>query len=230
MARRSEPAPEARPGLGTAWGETRESRTSTAPFVRDNPSSPFQTAVVYYNDREGANAMSRSSDYRAQERGVSTILGGALTVSLRGESGRVLPGFFAGGRQYVIGEAGTRYVVLIQNNTGFRFECVATVDGLDVIDGQPGSFSKRGYLVQPYATLEIEGFRRSADAVAAFRFSSVRGSYASRSGQGDANVGVIGVALFNERGTNPTWSPEEVNRRHNANPFPGQYATPPPGQ
>jgi hypothetical protein len=230
MARRAEPAPEARPGLGTAWGETRESRTSTAPFVRDNGSSPFQTAVMYYNDREGANAMARASDYRASDRGVSTIMGGALTVSLRGESGRVLPGFFAGGRQYVIGEAGTRYVVLVQNNTGYRFECVATVDGLDVIDGQAGSFSKRGYLVQPYATLEIEGFRRSAEAVAAFRFSSVRGSYAQRSGQGDANVGVIGIALFNEKGTNPTWSPEEVNRRHNANPFPGQYATPPPGQ
>ncbi|MBI5535014.1 MAG: hypothetical protein HY898_19960 [Deltaproteobacteria bacterium] len=228
MARKAEaPAPESRPGLGTAWGETRESRTSTAPFVRDNPNNPFQMAAIYYNDREGANAMARSADYRAIDRGVVSIMGGALTVSLRDDSGRVLPGFSAGGKQYMIGEAGSRYVILVQNNTGFRFECVGTVDGLDVIDGRPGSFTKRGYLVQPYSTLEIEGFRRSAEAVAAFRFSSVRGSYANRSGSGDANVGVIGIALFNERGTNPTWTPEEVNRRHNADPFPGRYATPP---
>ena len=41
-------------------------------------------------------------------------------------------------------------------------------------------------------------------------------------------TGVIGVALFNEMGTNPVpWTPDEVQRRRDANPFPGQFATPP---
>ena len=70
-------------------------------------------------------------------------------------------------------------------------------------------------------------FRRSADAVAAFRFSSVRSSYASKSGKGDRNVGVIGIAFFNEEGAQPTWSDEEIQRRHDADPFPGRYAEPP---
>jgi hypothetical protein len=35
---------------------------------------------------------------------------------------------------------------------------------------------------------------------------------------------VIGVAIFNERGTNP-WSNVEVQRRLKANPFPGRFAT-----
>jgi len=226
-ARSAEPQQEARPGLGTGWGETRESRTTTAPFVRDNATNPFNVAAIYYNDREGANAMARQSDYRAYERNSVPVLGGALTVTLRDERGSVLPGFASGGRNYAVGEPGQRYIVVITNNTRYRFECVATVDGLDVIDGQPGNFSKRGYLIQPYGTLEIDGWRRSADQVAAFRFSSVRGSYSGKSGQGTANVGVIGVALFNERGTNPTWTQEEINRRHQADPFPGRYAVPP---
>lgn len=226
-SRSPEPPPEARPGLGTAWGETRQSATTTAPFLRDDGNRPFGTATIWYNDREGANAMARASDYRNIDRSVVPVLGGALTVSVRGENGYVLPGFMGGGRQYVVGEPGQRYTILVQNNTNYRFECVASVDGLDVIDGRPADFTKRGYLVAPYGTLEIDGFRQSADAVAAFRFSSVRGSYSARSGQGDRNVGVVGVAFFNERGTNPTWTQEEINRRHNADPFPGRYATPP---
>jgi hypothetical protein len=76
--------------------------------------------------------------------------------------------------------------------------------------------------------VEIDGFRQSVDTVAAFRFGSVRGSYAAQK-TGDArNVGVIGVAIFNERGTNPVpWSSDEAQKRRDANPFPGQFATPP---
>lgn len=222
-----EPAPPRdRPGLGTAWGESIDSRITTAPFSRDTV-QPFAVSTLWYNDREGANAMTRFGDYRRAEYGASAALGGGLTVTLQGENGRPLEGFFANGKHYVIGQPGERYTIVIRNQTRYRFECVASVDGLDVIDGLPASFDKRGYLIQPYGTLEIEGFRRSADQVAAFRFSSVRGSYSVRSGQGDRNVGVVGVAFFNEAGTSPVWSQDEVNRRHNADPFPGRYAEPP---
>jgi hypothetical protein len=53
----------------------------------------------------------------------------------------------------------------------------------------------------------IDGWRTSLSEVAAFRFSSVRDSYAGRTGQ-DRNVGVIGVAFFRERPRPaPTWRP-----------------------
>ncbi len=64
------------------------------------------------------------------------------------------------------------------------------------------------------------------DAVAAFRFGPVRESYANEKYHDTRNVGVIGIALFNEIGTNP-WTWNEVRRRLRANPFPGQFATPP---
>jgi hypothetical protein len=56
----------------------------------------------------------------------------------------------------------------------------------------------------------------------------VRGSYAGQKHGDTRNVGVIGFAFFHERGTNPwPWTREEVERRQDANPFPGQFATPP---
>ena len=70
------------------------------------------------------------------------------------------------GREYVAGVDGQRYSIEIANDTGLRVEAVASVDGLDVIDGQRGSLAKRGYLVEPGSTLQIDGFRCSRDRVA----------------------------------------------------------------
>jgi hypothetical protein len=218
---------EARPGLGTGWGENRFSPTSSVSFVREDGNNPYLISSLYYNDSEGANAMARASDYRSYDRGWQPVQGGIVSVSVRDDGGRAFEGFYAGGRNYVIGAPGARYVVMLQNNSGYRFEAVATVDGLDVMDGLPGSFEKRGYILDPYSTLEIDGFRRSDESVAAFRFSSVRGSYSVQSGQGDRNVGVIGIALFQERGQVPRWNAGEVQRRHSADPFPQRYAQPP---
>ncbi len=94
-----------------------------------------------------------------------------------------------------------------------------SVDGLDVIDGRPASFRKRGYIVNPHRKLVVERFRQTTDAVAAFRFGPVRESYAAEKYHNTRNVDVIGIgiALFNE----------VVRRRSKANPFPGRFATPP---
>src|SRR5262245_34712496 len=151
--------------------------------------------------------------------------GGAPSVRLLDENGAPLPTFMSSGRTLVQGEHGRRYTIEVANKSSNRFEAVVAVDGLDVVDGQPGSFSKRGYLIHPFATVEIDGFRQSMDEVAAFRFGSVRGAYASKKGN-DRNVGVIGVAFFAERGAQ-VWSERELVRREGADPFPGRFASPP---
>jgi hypothetical protein len=110
---------------------------------------------------------------------------------------RPLPAFQHGGA-YVLGEPGARYLIRVVNPTGARLEAVVSVDGLDVLDGKPASFAKRGYLVPAYGEVLVEGWRTSLDAVAAFRFSSVDDSYAARTGR-PRDVGVIGVAFFRER-------------------------------
>lgn len=222
-----EQAQRERPGLGTVWGEDRVSHVRTAPFFRVDPERPFSTVGVYYNDATGVAAMAERSGRSDYGDNVFPTWHRSLTVSLLDEGRRPLPSVRAGGRVYVVGEHGQRYLIQVRNHSPNRVEIVASVDGLDVIDGRPANYRKRGYILAPYGTLEIEGFRRSEDAVASFRFGSVRDSYAERKGEG-RNIGVIGVAFFAEQGSNWEWTDEEVQRRHDADPFPARYADPPP--
>ncbi|RYZ10218.1 MAG: hypothetical protein EOO73_01180 [Myxococcales bacterium] len=220
------PAPkDDRPGLGTEWGETRQSRVSSAPFERADGDHPVSATSFAYNDESGVRAALGSRYWDRRTDGVSAARG-AITVRVVDEGGSPLPTFSAGGRSYVMGNDGQRYSIRIENQTGARFEAVATVDGLDVIDGQPGSFEKRGYLVQPWSTVEIDGFRRTEEEVAAFRFGRVRDSYAAKRGS-DRNVGVIGVAVFQERGSSYPWTDRELRRRDSADAFPGRFAPAP---
>jgi hypothetical protein len=216
-------------GLGTSWGETRTSYVSNSPFDRADYSHPFALVSLSYNDDAGIQAMARrmGNSYASFDRSGVDAAQGAVSVRLMDENGAPLPTANFGGRDYVAGSDGQRYVIQIENHTGNRFEAVATVDGLDVVDGKDGALSKRGYLIDPWATLQIDGFRRSQSAVAAFRFGAVKDSYAARKGN-DRNVGVIGVAFFHERGTSLPWTERELQRRDNANPFPGGFASPPP--
>jgi hypothetical protein len=126
-------------------------------------------------------------------------------IELVDDAMQPLPVFAHQGRRYVLGATDSRYLVRIVNPTPVRVEAVVSVDGLDAIDGRPANLSKRGYLIAPYGEVTIDGWRTSLDAVAAFRFSSVRDSYAGRTGH-DRNVGVIGVAFFRER-PRVVWQP-----------------------
>jgi hypothetical protein len=226
------PQPESRPGLATQWGESRHSRVTTAPFVRADSSSPFAVASLFYNDPQGIQSMSDTfgggrDDVRRFPIGV-----GHVEIGLRDQDGRFLTGFTAGGNNYVTGMSGDRYTIFVRNHSPGRIEAVLSVDGLDVIDGKDASFGKRGYLLDPFGDLEIEGWRTSTTEVAAFRFGSVRESYANRKNGDTRNVGVIGVALFHERGDDPRfWTSrrthEETRDRLDADPFPQRFASPP---
>ena len=120
-------------------------------------------------------------------------------VSLEALDGSPLPTFRQAGARYVLGEPGGRYNVRVSNPTSERVEVVVSVDGRDAVSGQAGDYvSQRGYVVEPWGSLLVEGFRRSLDEVAAFRFTDRDRSYSARRGTAQ-NVGVIGVAVFPER-------------------------------
>ncbi|HEU5076501.1 MAG TPA: hypothetical protein VFU02_20060 [Polyangiaceae bacterium] len=222
----SDEAARSRPGLGTVWGEDRESNVHHTVFHRADPGRPFALATLFYNDREGISAMASESARSDHGDSGFRVMNGAVTVRLLDQHGRSLPALEVASREYVVGEHGQAYSIEVENHTNDRIEAVATVDGLDVVDGEEGSFSKRGYVIGPFDSVRIDGFRRSTDTVAAFRFGSVRDSYAGRKGKA-RNVGVIGVALFHEIGSDSPWLRGEVERRHTADPFPGRFAEPP---
>jgi hypothetical protein len=133
--------------------------------------------------------------------------------------GVAAPTFSHRGDSYVLGRLGERYTIRVLNRTGRRVEAVVSVDGRDVIDGRPADFQhKRGYLIDPWGQVEIDGWRLSLRQVAAFRFARVADSYAARTGSA-RHVGVIGVALFPER----IHRPRPLHLPHPAPP-PGRHA------
>jgi len=213
-------APSERPGLGTAWGESRASSVRWVSFEREDPLQPVAVVALHYDDADGVRAAVSAPGFAEPPNGASR----GLRARLLDAWGTALPAVRRGGRTTVVGRRGERYAIEIQNQTDARVEAVATVDGLDVFDGGAGSYGKRGYVLDPGQTYRIDGFRQSLRQVAAFRFVDVSESYAAATGD-DANVGVIGVAFFAERGRWPAWRDrdDEAARRRDAHPFPGGW-------
>ncbi len=214
-------ARERAPGLGTAYGETRSSSIDTVSFRRADPSTPDVVFSIHYDDVAGVREVARGQRTRAWTED-SLLQQADLSFALLDEGGRVLPAANLGSQLYAVGEPETRYSLAVANDSNTMYEVVLSVDGLDVIDGGPASFSKRGYVIDPFTSVVIEGWRTSEDTVAAFRFSSIEDSYAERTGEG-RNVGVIGAAFF--RAAPRHWeewrAPEDTWRRETADPFPG---------
>ena len=86
----------------------------------------------------------------------------------------------------------------IRNCTGARVLVVTSVDGVNVISGDTAAPSQSGYVLEPYGSVEIQGWRKSLTRTAAFYFTDLGDSYAARTGR-PQNVGVIGVAVFQEK-------------------------------
>jgi hypothetical protein len=124
---------------------------------------------------------------------------GGYSVQLVDEWGGSLPSYPHRGSTYVLGSYGTRYQVRVTNHTGQRIEAVVSVDGRDVVSGDAGDYrNQRGYLIDPWGSITVDGFRQNLSTVAAFRFTSPGDSYSARRGT-PQNVGVIGVAVFREQ-------------------------------
>lgn len=137
----------------------------------------------------------------------------AVSVSLESARGHALTTVRHHGKTFVAGEHGDRYEIRITNNTSSRVEVVVSVDGRDAVSGKLGNFAtQRGYVLEPFGTAVIDGFRTSLQQVAAFRFSSVEDSFTGRLGT-PQHAGVIGVAVFKEQ-------PRRMARPHAVAPAP----------
>jgi len=114
------------------------------------------------------------------------------------ETGDTLAVYPYRGQNYIAGRPGSRYAIRVTNRTGERVMAVMAVDGVNIISGQTASWSQSGYVLGPWQSYEITGWRKSDQEVAAFEFTSLPDSYAARTGRPN-DVGVIGVAVFTER-------------------------------
>jgi hypothetical protein len=119
-------------------------------------------------------------------------------------SGRELPVYWHEGRAYVVGRPGNEYQVVVRNKRGEELLAVVSVDGINVLNGETAGTNQAGYVMSPWRRLDVRGWRKSLDEIAAFYFTSLGDSYAARTDR-PQNVGVIGVALFQRKRYEPRY-------------------------
>jgi hypothetical protein len=112
------------------------------------------------------------------------------------------------GNTYVAGRPGERYAVRLTNRSSERVLVVLSVDGVNAVSGETATPAQTGYVLSPWQSADITGWRKSDDEAAAFYFTALPDSYAARTGR-PHNVGVIGVAVFRERMPLPRPQPFE---------------------
>ncbi len=104
-----------------------------------------------------------------------------------------------GDTTYVEAPLSGNYWIRVINDSNTRKLAVISVDGINVVDGTDASHSGAGYIIEPYAQVDIPGWKRTDGTAAHFTFAEASGgSYAAQTGRGTDNVGVVGAAVFDE--------------------------------
>jgi hypothetical protein len=124
------------------------------------------------------------------------------------DTGATLSPLTRDGKLYVVGIPGHRYSVHMSNRTAERVMAVLSVDGVNAVSGETANAEQTGYVLAPYQSTEINGWRKSVTEVAQFNFTALSNSYAARTGRAN-NVGVIGVAVFREK-QKPVWYDDKI--------------------
>jgi hypothetical protein len=128
------------------------------------------------------------------------------------DTGQSLPVYWQDGQAHVPGLPGHRYAVVLNNRSDERLLAVLSVDGVNAVSGQTASPHQAGYVLAPWQSTEVRGWRKDLSSVAEFVFTDLPDSYAARTGRAQ-NVGVIGVAVFRERAYRPQSPPVIAKQR-----------------
>ncbi len=103
-------------------------------------------------------------------------------------------------RWYFQAFEGRNYAIRLRNNTGQRVGVLIAVDGLNVVNGEQSDLSNQEpmYVLDPWETATIRGWRTSQDQVRKFVFVDEERLYANRTDQANGDMGWIRVLAFRE--------------------------------
>ena len=139
------------------------------------------------------------------------------------------PEYFAGGTTYVEALRGRNYTLRLTNPTGYRVAVALSVDGLNTIDARhTDGWNAAKWVLDPYESIDIEGWQVSGSTARRFVFTGERRSYGAALGQTD-NLGVIEAIFYRERSRPPILHHhrEGVERESAASPPPPSAAAKP---
>jgi len=123
---------------------------------------------------------------------------------------RNLPVYWQHGKAWVEGRPGNEYQISIRNRAGQDVLAVVSVDGVNVVTGETANAQQGGYVIDAWQGLDVAGWRKSLSRTAAFYFTTLNDSYATRTGRPD-NVGVIGVAMYRRKADPVYYAPPAVS-------------------
>lgn len=202
--------------LGTQWGDGIESHVQGVSLKRIN-SKPLDIITIHYSNQS----------YKGKVVSETMLNHSKIGIAIIDDYGNKWPLVKQYNDVKLQGKLGQSYQLFYHNYSSNTYEVIATVDGLDVINGKAGSLSNNGYILRPYDILIIKGFRKSDSEVAAFTFSNSTDAYANHTDEGSAkNIGIIGTAIFQLEDDNQHY------QKVNPNAFPADnndssYAKPP---
>jgi hypothetical protein len=172
--------------LGTKWGDEVTSHVTEVNLKRLSDQPIAESQVRYANKQ-----------YQGKTVNSISLAAGKISFSIVDDADAVLPLFREGQSYYLAGQDGQSYQLKYENHTDSTFEVVASVDGIDVLDGSTASRTNSGYVLHPHSEMKIEGFRKSDSAVASFTFSKPEDAYAANSNNGlIQNTGIIGTVIY----------------------------------
>ena len=172
--------------LGTKWGDEVTSHVTEVNLKRLSDQPIAESQVRYANKQ-----------YQGKTVNSISLAAGKISFSIVDDADAVLPLFREGQSYFLAGQDGQSYQLKYENHTDSTFEVVASVDGIDVLDGSTASRTNSGYVLHPHSEMKIEGFRKSDSAVASFTFSKPEDAYAANSNNGlIQNTGIIGTVIY----------------------------------
>lgn len=139
------------------------------------------------------------------------------------------PNSWGSQRRYFEAFKGGRYAVELRNLTNRRIGVLMSVDGLNVVTGERSNLlpTESMYVLDPFESAVIRGWRTSLDDVRQFVFVDEQRSYAERTGQANGDMGWIRVITFEEQRPVSYWHRGLLDDRDGARSVPGPTAPEP---
>jgi len=136
-------------------------------------------------------------------------------------NGKPIPNYFDRyGKCWVEARKGTKFEIKIMNDWWNRVLAIVSVDGLNIINAkfEPPEISP-GYIVNRFSSITIPGWKINENEARDFIFTDREKSYATKVGADQQNVGVIGVAIIDEKVNYRIFSDYIFDKSYNENPI-----------
>lgn len=150
-------------------------------------------------------------------------------------NGKPMREYYHKDKFYIEARQNSEYSVKIKNHSHKKIMAVLSIDGIDVLKGKNAIDAESGYIINPYSSTEIKGYRIDDDNVATFKFDDGKKSYSTQVEQKfdkkkiekvqkgeiapSKNNGVIGVRIWEEK--EPMVIPEWKSDSHK--PYKGYF-------